>query len=267
LLKSLDIVKKLIRNEDVRYFWNKLKQGLGGYKNTALDIVYPKGLECIICNQKISEVSEKGLCKWCEDTLPIIKNPFCDRCGKPKVDQAQVCAECSDLDLYFDQAVSLFEYTASVQRLIYRFKYRGEQYLSEALGLLLSGKLKETSWKYDIIIPVPLHIKRFRNRGYNQAHLLAKTIASVFDKPVLSDVVFRTKETLVQAGLGRQERFVNLTGAFQTKNRDKIKDKSIVLIDDIYTTGSTVNECSRVLLESGARQVFVLTVATGKPHL
>ncbi len=239
------------------------------YKESALDILYPREIACEVCGNKLCKTDDKaifGVCAWCMDLLPLIKDPFCEKCGKPKKAETELCTECDGEHIHFEQAMSVFEYTASVQRLIYRFKYRGEQYLSHVLGGLLAKRLKEQrNWEYSAIVAVPLHKKRQRERGFNQAALLASTVAARLDVPVLPDALARTKETSVQAGLGRQERFANLRQAFHIKDKEGIKGKRIILVDDIFTTGSTVNECSRVLLEAGAEKVYVLTVATGRP--
>jgi ComF family protein len=240
---------------------------IGHYKEAALDILYPKDSVCAVCGNKLDNRANLGICAWCNDLLPLITNPFCEKCGKPKKAEIELCAECDGVHNHFEQAMSVFEYTASVQRLIYRFKYRGEQYLSHVLGGFLAKRLKEQKdWDYNALIAVPLHRKRQRERGFNQSALLASEIALRLDMPVLFDALSRVKETSVQAGLGRQERFANLRQAFSVNEKSEIQGKRIVLVDDIFTTGSTVNECSRVLLEAGAEKVYVLTVATGRPQ-
>jgi len=236
------------------------------FKEATLDILYPKEQVCAVCANKLDKSAVLGVCIWCLDVLPQISQPYCEKCGKPLDYKTEPCNECEGVNNYYEQALSVFEYTAGVQRLIYRFKYRGEQYLSHFLGGFLSKRLKEQKdWEYSYLVPVPLHKKRLRERGFNQASLLASEIAKNLNLTVLGDVLLRIKETSVQAGLGRQERFVNLKQVFSVKDSLKLKGQSVVLVDDIYTTGSTANECSRVLLEAGVKKVYVLTVATGRP--
>lgn len=245
-----------------------LKQLLewGRFKEAALDILYPKDIECAVCAGKLDNSAMLGVCGWCMDLLPLIIGPFCEKCGKPKRNENEHCAECDGIKIHFEQALSVFEYTASIQRLIYRLKYRREQYLSSVLGGFLAKRLKEQKgWDYSALVAVPLHKKRQRERGFNQSVLLASEISLKLDVPVLRDVLVRTKETSVQAGLGRHERFANLRQAFSVNGRSGFEGKKVVLVDDIFTTGSTVNECSRVLIEAGAEKVYVLTVATGRP--
>jgi ComF family protein len=236
------------------------------YKEAMLDIIYPKDRACAVCGNKLENSTMLGVCAWCMDILPLITDPFCEKCGKPKKADNEICVECDGVHNHFERAMSVFEYTAGVQRLIYRFKYRGEQHLSYVFGGFLAKRLKEQkNWDYSALVAVPLHRKRHRERGFNQSALLAKEIALRLDVPVLFDALSRTKETSVQAGLGRQERFANLSQAFSVNDKSGIQGKRVVLVDDIFTTGSTVNECSRVLLEAGAEKVYVLTVATGRP--
>lgn len=239
---------------------------LSRFKGATLDILYPKERVCAVCANKIDKTAILGVCAWCIKLLPLITGSFCGKCGKPKKGEAEHCMECDGIQNYFEQALSVFEYTASVQRLIYRFKYSGEQYLSHVLGGFLANRLKEQQdWDYNALVAVPLHRKRQRERGFNQSALLASEVSMRMDVPVLRDVLVRTKETAVQAGLGRQERFANLRQAFVVNDKAVIEGKRVVLVDDIFTTGSTVNECSRILIEAGAEKVYVLTVATGRP--
>jgi len=240
---------------------------LKNYKESALDILYPKETVCAVCENKLDKNASMCICEKCMELLPFIKGHFCEKCGKPKRSEGESCKECYGEKIHFEQAVSVFEYTASIQRLIHRFKYKGERYLSHCLGGFLAKKLKEQrNWDYSGIVAVPLHKKRQCERGFNQSELLSQVLAERVEVPVLSDTLIRIKETSVQAGLGRQERFANLKQAFHIRDKEGIIGKRIVLVDDIFTTGSTVNECSRVLIEAGAEKVYVLTVATGRPQ-
>lgn len=195
----------------------------GRFTEAALDILYPKDRVCAVCASKLDNSAILGVCGWCMDLLPFITGPFCGKCGKPTKCEAEHCAECDGIKIHFEQALSVFEYTASVQRLIYRLKYRGEQYLSSVLGGFLTKRLKEQKgWDYSALVAVPLHKKRQRERGFNQSALLASEVSLKLDVPVLRDVLMRTKETLVQAGLGRQQRFANLRHAFSVNGKSWI---------------------------------------------
>jgi len=156
-------------------------------------------------------------------------------------------------------------------RVIHCFKYKGKVQLADPLAELLLTAYS-SFWEIDsidIILPVPLHIKRFRKRGFNQAYLLVRnwnilagqSRCRPADLQIERDLLVRTVATEPQSALGRAKRAVNIKNAFDLKDRDKVKDKRILLIDDVYTTGATVDECARLLLNCGARHVDVLTLA------
>ena len=154
---------------------------------------------------------------------------------------------------------------------IHRFKYAGKIQLAGLLGGLMLNAYRRF-WqhaKFDLILPVPLHTKKLRKRGFNQSYLLIRSWKSISNlpatelstNPVATDVLIKSKATLPQTGLGRQQRLKNVKGAFRVLTPHKVKAKKVLLIDDVYTTGATVNECARVLLKAGAERVDVLTVA------
>lgn len=233
---------------------------------TILDVLYPQSQKCVVCDNKANGHLINGICSNCMQFMPFINEDSCLRCGKALVKDKEKCMECDGITLYFEQAMSVFEYSPALQRLIYRFKYGEETYLYRNLGDFMAQKLKSNiSWDYDFLIPVPLHKKRSLHRGYNQAYLLTKSISQSLNVHIAKDVLHRTKDTMVQAGLKKTDRLENLKGAFEVSKGNYLKDKKIVLVDDIYTTGSTVNECSRVLREAGAEKVYVLALAAGRP--
>ena len=154
-------------------------------------------------------------------------------------------------------------YEGALKEAIHTFKYGGVFPLVRFLGDLLQPTLQTLSQDYfvDVMIPVPLHIRRLRERGFNQALLLVKELNRRIGIPYEERALKKIKDTPVQIALKKRERRKNLTGVFQVKDTGTIKGKSVVLVDDVYTTGTTVNECSRALLKAGAERVAVLTVA------
>ena len=154
---------------------------------------------------------------------------------------------------------------------IHRFKYAGKTQLAKPLGgMMLSAFLRHwESAEIDQLIPVPLHPQKFRSRGFNQSYLLIhrwKAIAramqiSLPSISILTDVLIRTKMTAPQTGLGRAQRLINVKGAFSVQSPEKVSGKKVLVVDDVYTTGATANECARILLEFGAESVDVLTLA------
>ena len=237
---------------------------LSTIKEAILDILYPQNITCILCRQRARDIDDKGLCRACADTLPIIAPPVCPKCGRP-VEEEGVCVDCAYMHYHFDRAISVLHYTPEVRQLIHRFKYGGISYLSRTLGRWMAQAYKQRcDWELDIILPVPLHPRRQRQRGFNQSALLARELGRYIDVPVKENVLIRKKYTPAQAGLSKFQRMQNLRGAFEVREPETVRGKSILLVDDVFTTGSTVNECSMVLLQAGAQRVYVITLATGR---
>ena len=164
---------------------------------------------------------------------------------------------------YFDIHRTSGLYEGVLKEAIHRFKYGGVFPLAKAFGDLLQPILKALCQDYpaDVMIPVPLHIRRLRERGFNQVLILVKELNKRFGIPYGERVLRKVKDTPVQSALKKKERRKNLRGAFEVQDQAAIEGKAVVLVDDVYTTGATVNECSRALLKAGAARVAVLTVA------
>jgi ComF family protein len=171
----------------------------------------------------------------------------------------------------FGMARAAVSYDQQLMAVIHRFKYAGKTQLARPLGgLMLSAFMRHWEGaKVDRLLPVPLHPKKFRSRGFNQSYLLIhrwKAIAramqiSLPDIPILTDVLIRTEITVPQTGLGRAQRLKNVKGAFSVQSPEKVCGKKVLVVDDVYTTGATANECARILLKFGAERVDVLTLA------
>ena len=237
---------------------------LSAIKEAILDILYPQNVACILCRQRAEDIDEKGLCRACADTLPTIAPPVCHKCGRPVVEEG-ICIDCAYMRYHFDQAVSVLHYTPEIKQLIHRFKYGGISYLSRTLGWWMAQAFEQRcGWKVDVIVPVPLHPRRQRQRGFNQSALLAKELGKYIGVPVNERALIRKKYTPAQAGLNKFQRMQNLQGAFEVREIEAVRGKSVLLVDDVFTTGSTVDECSRALLQAGVQRVYVLTLATGR---
>lgn len=232
-----------------------------------LDLLYPK--RCPICDDI---VTPKGylVCDSCKDVLKPLKEPLCYKCGRQIISTtSEYCDTCSNYNFSFDRAFSLWPYNNTVKSSLSSFKYKGrrefaEYYadkLYEHFNLLLS-KLNITT-----IIPVPIHSMRLKDRGYNQADLIAKILAEKMKLPNSSDYLIRSKNTIAQKNLDPVSRRKNLKNAFEVNKNSKyygVHLRNVLLIDDIYTTGSTVNACAKVLKDSGTEKVYVLCVASVK---
>lgn len=176
----------------------------------------------------------------------------------------EYCDDCNRKKHIFDRGYSLFSYSGNVKESLYRLKYSNRREYGYTYGKLLVEQYGNqiSKWKVDAIIPVPLHKKRFWERGYNQAELIANGIGKEMGIPVVSDLVFREKNTKALKMMDPSQRAVNIKNAFKIVG-NKVKLNAIVLVDDIYTTGSTVDEISRLLRNYGVKQIYFLTVATG----
>ena len=210
-----------------------------------LDLMYPK--QCIKCGK----VEGKLLCDDCYNKLfkNIIKK-------ESKIEKYK--------NKYFDEHIYLFKYYGFIRCLILDYKFNDKAYLYEIFVnfIIKNEKICRKIKKYDIIIPVQIHKKRKRKRGYDQSVLIAKSLVKEFDKiQVCDDVLYKCKNTIQQSTLTREQRKQNVKEVYKIQNQEKIKGKRIILFDDIYTTGSTANECSRILKQNGAKEILVFTIA------
>ncbi|WP_352418277.1 ComF family protein [Proteiniborus sp.] len=235
---------------------------------SALDLLFPEEGICFICDKYDEDVKEDHICSDCKDKLLFINENRCPTCGKPNCEGNALdrCSYCANKTFYFTKAFSPLEFTGIIRKTIYKYKYESKPYIYKSFGELMLRTLERENVKddIDIIVPVPLHRSRKAERGYNQSELLAKYLSSKLDIPMDTRNLKRIKSTKVQNKLGRTERHLNVKDAFKVKDMSFFKSKKILLVDDIFTTGATVNECSRVLMESGAREVLVITIATGR---
>ena len=195
-----------------------------------------------------------------------MRPPYCPHCGLPYPSgdkEGHLCAPCLKERWYFEVHRTCALYEGALKEAIHRFKYGGVFPLVGVFGDLLQPVFQNLTQDYpvDVMVPVPLHIRRLRERGFNQALLLVKELSKRTGIPYEERALKKIKDTPVQIALKKWERRKNLTRAFQVKDKEAIQGKAVVLVDDVYTTGATVNECSRALLRAGAKQVAVLTVA------
>ena len=222
-------------------------------------VLFP--LRCPVCDRIVKPYGEK-ICLECMDKLKPVSAPWCRVCGKGLRETKELCEECASGNVHmFQRCRSLYDYR-SVAKSIYRFKYGGRREYGEFYGEEMARCLGEyiRGISPDAIIPIPLHEKRYRSRGYNQAAVLARVIGGQMGLPVFENHLIRVKNTAPLKEQNAKERQNNLKRAFLVRKND-VKLKTILLIDDIYTTGSTVDEAAATLLESGAREVYVATLA------
>jgi ComF family protein len=230
-----------------------------------LNLIFPP--VCPICHTLLNgKGTDLLLCPTCRTSIKPIHPPYCPRCGLPVPSgdgEGYLCGPCLQEKRHFEVHRSSGLYEGVLKEAIHTFKYGGVFSLVRLFGDLLQPTLQTLSRDYpvDLMIPVPLYIRRLRERGFNQALLLVKELNRRIGIAYEGRVLKKIKDTPVQISLKKRERKKNLTGAFQVKDTEAIQGKSVVLVDDVYTTGATVNECSRALLKAGAERVAVLTVA------
>ena len=225
-----------------------------------LDFIYPPF--CGTCGLPLKD-EEKNICRNCWQTLTTIKAPFCQRCGLPLDSAGLLCPVCRVRQRRFSFARSLGPFDERFQKVIHLLKYRHRKSLAEPLARMLASSLRQER-RFDAmeaILPVPLHAVKARSRGYNQSELIAAHLARRTGLRLLKGTLRRTRNTPSQSGLGLARREINVRGAFGVKDRQTISGKRLILVDDVLTTGATVDACVEVLLQAGAEEVCVLTVA------
>ncbi|MBW3096474.1 ComF family protein [Pseudohoeflea coraliihabitans] len=239
-----------------------VRAGLKAVSAHGLALVYPP--LCMNCNTLTG--SESGMCAECWRTIPFIEQPFCAVSGLPfshERGEGMVSAAMIADPPVFAKARAAVLHEGPGRQLVHLLKYADRSDLAPGMARWMLRAGHELLESGDVLIAVPLHPSRLRARSYNQAGELARILAQLSRRPQLSGVLVRRKATLRQVGLGRQERIENLRGAFfiEAHRRPLIADRSIVLIDDVLTTGATANAAARTLLKAGASQVSVLTFA------
>ncbi|MBU0548408.1 MAG: ComF family protein [Candidatus Omnitrophica bacterium] len=239
---------------------------LRGFFNGIKDLIYPN--LCLTCKNRIVPAKGQNLvCAQCWEKIEKNLPPFCASCGRrlDKLSLAKnICSNCLKFKFHFDRAFSPCTYTGIIKKLIHEFKYSGKDYLGEPLGDLMNKFIKDYRLPIeyiDFIIPIPLHKSRMREREFNQAQILSEQIAKEFNTKILPDALVRTRPTRTQTELAFEERRKNVEKSFTVNDVRSIKDANLLLIDDVLTTGATSSEAARVLKDSGARIIFVMTLA------
>ena len=233
--------------------------------SSLLDIIYPP--RCHICMDFLNN-SEKTpcICDKCSRSFKKISHPYCSVCGIPFISKAgedHLCGKCLVKRPCYDEMRAPYLYEGPIMDAIQRIKYSGRSYIAESLGLLLGEYTRTWLGRTEkmILLPVPLHIKRMRRRGFNQSMILSKKINEVLNARLDFQTLERTRNTGTQTGLKFKERLKNVKGAFEVSSNLKIRGKDIILVDDVATTGNTINECARVLKKAGCNSVYGLVLA------
>ncbi len=226
--------------------------GIGQIKRALLDLLFPP--RCVGCGK-----AGTWFCEECYAQIEFIQPPLCPRCGRPTIG-GRLCFLCQRDPLRIDgiRAVAYFE--GPLRKAIHRFKYDNLRDLAVPLGRLLAVYLERDPLPAEVIVPVPLHPKRLRERGYNQSALLARRLGELTGLPLLEGSLLRVRETAPQVELSAQERKENVRDAFACVD-EQVAGKRVLLIDDVCTTGATLEACSIALAQRRPRSVWALTLA------
>jgi len=223
-----------------------------------LDLLYPP--HCVACGNMGA-----WLCAQCAEAIPLLKPPMCQRCGRPLA-RPGLCPTCRSRPSHLTGIRSVAPHSPPLLEAVHALKYEGLRALAESLGEVLAQHWRRAPLPVDVIVPVPLHDRRRRQRGYNQSALLARELGRRVELPLQERSLTRERNTRAQVGLSPGERWANVRGAFQCCSSD-VRGARVLLFDDVMTTGATLEACASPLLEAGAAGVwaFTLTRAIRRP--
>jgi ComF family protein len=228
-----------------------------------LNLLYPR--TCVICDKALNiDYTPLDICEKCVKDIKYVKEPICKRCGKQIYEEGlEYCHDCGGKRHFFEQGRTLFQYEY-INKSVYKFKYHNHRLYGEFYGKEMSKKYADIikEWKIDVVIPVPIHKKRLKKRGFNQSEIIAKELSKNLSIPMNPYILERIKKTIPQKKLNDVLRKKNIENAFKI-SKDIVKYKYVILVDDIYTTGATLDECARILMEAGVLKVYFVTVCSG----
>lgn len=227
-----------------------------------LDLVYPH--TCPFCG----ELTDRKVCRECAREVWYIQEPRCKKCGKPiRRQEQEYCFDCAHRRHAYERGMSLWKHEKQVRASVYRFKYRNQRIYSRFYAEEMESRFKKyiIQWKIALIIPVPLSKKRRKERGFNQAALLAEQLSRRLHIPADTCHLQRTVDTIPQKQLGVDARRENLRNAFVWTGQS-LAGKNVLLLDDIYTTGNTIDSAAKILKKSKAEKVYFLTISIGQGY-
>ncbi|MCH4889304.1 ComF family protein [Acidaminobacter sp. JC074] len=224
-----------------------------------LEVLYPRDLTCVLCGDE----SDHELCDICKGSLQFNIGSVCRFCGRMIMkSDYEVCHHCKGIKRYYDRGLSVTVYDELSKKLLFNLKYHDKRYISHTIAKYMLDYIvrSDIDIDFDVIVPVPLHTERYKSRGYNQAELICNHLSYLSGLPI-SKALERRKHTKPLNKLTADERLVVLHEAFELSSK---VEGNIILVDDIFTTGSTLNACSKVLKESGAGYILIITFAVGE---
>ncbi len=233
-----------------------------GFCSWLLNLLFPKHIKCVFCGKELNENAYNDTCEDCLKDLPYITYA-CARCGGPITENNDgVCLDCKMNNYNFAKAKSALIYKDSVVRAVHKFKYNGQKFLCVPFANLMFDELLTWDVNVDVVTNVPMFKKKEKARRYNQSTLLAKEIAEKLNVPFV-EFTFKVVDNSTQTKLSYKERRENVKDVyvFNKELKPEVKGKSVLVVDDIFTTGATSDEIAKVLMKAGAKEVNVLTLA------
>ena len=242
------------------------KKKLKEFFRKILEEIFVDKYNCIVCDIELQEKSKRGLCQECEGKLRFISDKICKKCGRLQLNEADYCLTCKEHKREFDFARSCVVYDDVAKEIVRGIKFGGKKYCAKYIANFLIEKYQSAfdGVNIDVIVPVPLTKKKQILRGYNQSWEIAKKFAEAVDLTADDKIVEKVRDTQEQARLSGKEREENILDAFEVKLPDKVEGKSVLIIDDVMTTGSTASEIARALKKAKAKEVYLLTFASTK---
>lgn len=241
-----------------------LRPGAARLAEAFARLLYPP--HCVVCGRAADEDEDRYLCRDCLGDIRFVREPACRKCGHelgPHIDGAKRCVNCHNIPLRFDRAIAAAYHLGAARDMILAFKFAAQKHNVHPLSKLLVARLGDSDilGQVQVIVPVPLHRSRLRSRGFNQSELLARELGARLTLPVSAGNLRRTVNTPPQTKeMSLASRRANVKGAFSAKRPGAFAGKSVLLVDDVLTTGATTSECAGVLKRAGAKKVYVATV-------
>ena len=228
--------------------------------NLFLELIFPG--RCAVCDSVLAW-GRKEICEECNGKLQYSDGNVCMKCGKPVKTEEEYCYDCRNKVHYFKQGAALFPYEY-IRNSLYKFKYSGRREYAAFYGRQMAYHMEEKRrlWKPEALIPVPIHKRKLKKRGYNQAELIARQLSEFWNVPVMTNLIVRCKNTRPMKEVVGTDRQNNLKKAFKLGVND-VKLNTIIIIDDIYTTGSTIDAVAKICMEAGISNIYFLTVSIG----
>lgn len=231
------------------------------------EFVFPSNIYCICCESVIDRTRTYALCDRCVQKFHWMGKKICQKCGKI-LEEGYLhdwCIDCRTMEHQFVKGFTCTRYGLYERVLMMDYKYHDKAWIGRKVGDMLADRMQRESFRPDLVVPVPIHKSREAKRGFNQAELMARQYAMLAKLPLNRQILIRTKDTLPMRNLGVSQRIANVQDAFSIRKGGEalLAGKTILLIDDIYTTGSTADSCTQTLLRGGAKEVWLLTFASG----